>query len=208
MLLLMNCMRVSTSRGVTSNIPMNKYVVPADADDFIKNAICKMIANEGDDVPVSQLPVDGTYPTGTAKYEKRNIALQSPVWEPDICIQCGICSFVCPHATIRMKIYDATYLNDAPPTFKYTDAKGKEYSGMKFTIQVDVEDCTGCGACVFNCPAKSKSDPEKKAINMMPQPPLREEESKNFAYFLSLPELPVDKYNKETVKGSNLHHIF
>ena len=200
---------VKTTKEVTSNIPMNKCAIPIDADAFIKETICKMISNEGDDIAVSKLPVDGTFPTGTTKYEKRNIALQSPVWDPDVCIQCGICSFVCPHATIRMKIYDAEHLKNAPDTFKHTDAKGKEYNGMKFTIQVAIEDCTGCGACVFNCPAKSKADPEKKAINMMPQTPLREKEAENFAFFLSIPELPYDKYNKETIKGSQLApHLF
>lgn len=200
---------VTVTEKVTSNIPMNKCSIPVDADEFIKETVCKMISNEGDDVPVSHLPVDGTFPTGTAKYEKRNIALQSPVWDPEVCIQCGICSFVCPHATIRMKIYDSEYLKNAPSTFKHTDAKGKEYSGMKFTIQVAIEDCTGCGACVFNCPAKSKADPEKKAINMMPQQPLREKEAENFDFFLKLPELPFNKYNKETIKGSQLApHLF
>ncbi|MDY6820006.1 MAG: pyruvate:ferredoxin (flavodoxin) oxidoreductase [Deferribacterota bacterium] len=200
---------VEIPNKVTSNISMKKCAIPPDSDNFIKETICKLIPNEGDALPVSKLPFDGTYPTGTSKYEKRNVALQIPVWEPELCIQCGICSFVCPHATIRMKIYDEKYLKDAPPTFKFTDAKGKEYKGMKFTIQIAAEDCTGCGACVFNCPAKSKSEPDKKAINMMPQPPLRETESKNFEYFLKIPELPYDKYNKKTIKGSQLApHLF
>ena len=200
---------VKIPEHATSNIAMSKCVINNEADEFIKKTLCKMISNEGDDVSVAELPDDGTYPTGTTKYEKRNIALQSPVWDPSICIQCGICSFVCPHATIRMKIYDPKYLSEAPTTFKHTDAKGKEFEGMKFTIQVAVEDCTGCSACVYNCPAKSKADPTRKAINMQPQTPLRKEESKNFDFFLKIPELAYNKYNKETIKGSQLApHLF
>jgi pyruvate-ferredoxin/flavodoxin oxidoreductase len=200
---------VKVPSTVTSSIKLSKYIDDPDAPEFVKKAISKMIANEGDDVPVSWLPDDGTFPVGTSKYEKRNIALTTPQWDPEICIQCGICSFVCPHATIRMKIYDGDILKNAPKTFKYTDAKGKEFAGMKFTIQVAVEDCTGCGACVFNCPAKSKTDPTHKAINMVPQIPLRETERENFKFFLSIPELDPAKYNKHTLKGSQLApHMF
>jgi len=200
---------VKVPSSVTSSIKMSKYINDPDAPEFVKKAISKMVANEGDDVPVSWLPTDGTFPVGTSKYEKRNIALNVPQWDPEVCIQCGICSFVCPHATIRMKIYDEEVLKDAPSTFKYTDAKGKEFAGMKFSIQVAVEDCTGCGACVFNCPAKSKTDPTHKAINMVPQIPLRDTERENFKFFLSIPELDPAKYNKATLKGSQLApHMF
>ncbi|MBZ4672958.1 MAG: pyruvate:ferredoxin oxidoreductase [Deferribacteraceae bacterium] len=200
---------VKVPSSVTSSIKMSKYINDPDAPEFVKKAISKMVANEGDDVPVSWLPVDGTFPVGTSKYEKRNIALNVPQWDPEVCIQCGICSFVCPHATIRMKVYDEEVLKSAPATFKYADARGKEFAGMKFTIQVAVEDCTGCGACVFNCPAKSKTDPTHKAINMVPQVPLRETERENLKFFLSIPELDPTKYNKNTLKGSQLApHMF
>jgi pyruvate-ferredoxin/flavodoxin oxidoreductase len=118
--------------------------------------------------------VDGTFPTGTTKWEKRNIALEIPVWEPELCIQCGRCSFVCPHAVIRTKIYPVELLKKAPPTFKHTDSKAREWrEGYAFTVQVAPEDCTGCGMCVENCPGKDKTNPERKAINMKDQPPLR-----------------------------------
>ncbi len=201
--------QVKVPSSVTSSVKMKKYIDDPDAPEFVKKAISKMVAYEGDEVPVSWLPDDGTYPTGTSKYEKRNIALQTPVWDPEICIQCGICSFVCPHATIRMKVYDEEVLKDAPETFKYTEAKGKEFKGMKFSIQVAVEDCTGCGACVYNCPAKSKTDPNHKAINMQPQPPLREKERENFKFFQTIPELDPSKFNRNTLKGSQLTpHLF
>jgi len=193
----------------TSDAVMKGCAAGSDAPEIVKNAICEMIANKGDDIPVSWLPDDGTYPTGTTKYEKRNVASQSPVWDAEVCIQCGICSFVCPHATIRMKVYDQKELEGAPEAFKYTEAKGKDLKGMKFSIQVAVEDCTGCGACVYNCPAKSKTDPSHKAINMMPQLPLREQEAKNLDFFLKIPELDINKYNKEMIKGSQLApHLF
>ncbi|MGC9062860.1 pyruvate:ferredoxin (flavodoxin) oxidoreductase [Calditerrivibrio sp.] len=200
---------VNYPKTATSNIKMHKYITDPTAPEIVKNAISKMVAFEGDDVPVSWLPDDGVFPTGTSKYEKRNIANFVPEWDPEICIQCGICSFVCPHATIRMKIYEPDALKNAPSTFKSADAKGKEFAGMKCTIQVAVEDCTGCGACVYNCPAKSKADPTRKAINMVPQVPLREKERENFNFFLSIPELDIKKYDKSTLKGSQLApHMF
>ena len=134
------------------------------------------------------MPVDGTFPTGTAQWEKRNIALEIPVWDPDICIQCGKCSFVCPHAVIRQKVYDPSLLGNAPATFKSIDAKFKEFPGTKFTIQVAPEDCTGCALCVEACPAKDKTQVGRKAINMAAQPPIRESERENWEFFLELPE--------------------
>ncbi len=200
---------VNYPKTANSTIKMHKYITDPTAPEIVRKAISKMVAFEGDDVPVSWLPDDGVYPTGTSKYEKRNIANFVPEWDPEICIQCGICSFVCPHATIRMKIYDPAELKNAPKTFKSADARGKEFTGMKCTIQVAVEDCTGCGACVFNCPAKSKADPTKKAINMVPQFPLREQERENFNFFLSIPELDIKKYDKTSLKGSQLApHMF
>lgn len=176
--------------------------IEGDAPEFVKTTTAAIIEAKGQDLPVSAMPCDGTFPVGTAKYEKRNIAVNIPVWETDLCIQCGICSFVCPHATIRMKVYDAECLNGAPETFKSVDARGKEFSGKKFTLQVAPEDCTGCGACVYNCPAKSKEEEGKKAINMTFQAPLREQEAKNWDFFLELPDVDENTIKRHTLKGS------
>jgi pyruvate-ferredoxin/flavodoxin oxidoreductase len=178
--------------------------VPANAPDFVKNVLGQIVVFEGDDLPVSAMPVDGTYPTGTAQWEKRNIALEIPVWESDLCIQCGKCSFVCPHAVIRQKVYDPKLLEGAPATFKSIDAKFKEMPGMKFTIQVAPEDCTGCALCVEACPAKDKANPSRKAINMAEQPPLRESERTNWEFFLELPEVDRTAFAPTTVKNSQL----
>lgn len=197
---------VSVPGRVTSKSRM-RLPVPEDAPEFVQRVTAKMIANKGDSLPVSAIPDDGTWPVGTTQYEKRNIAIEIPIWEPDICIQCGQCSFVCPHATIRIKAYDPSHLNDAPSTFKSTDAAGKELKGMKFTVQVAPEDCTGCGSCVFTCPAYKKDDegkkiPDFKAINMRPREPLRQREAENYEFFLRLPELDTSRYKVTTVKGS------
>ncbi len=162
--------------------------VPAESPEFVRNVLGKIIAGAGDDLPVSAFPVDGTFQTATAQWERRNIALEIPVWDESICIQCGKCAMVCPHACIRIKVYDPKFLDDAPPTFKHMEAKDKAWAGNKYTIQVAPEDCTGCNNCVEVCPAKSKTDPNHKSLNMRPQPPLREQESENWEYFKSLPE--------------------
>jgi pyruvate-ferredoxin/flavodoxin oxidoreductase len=154
----------------------------------VKDVLGLVIQGRGDEIPVSAMPVDGTFPTATTQYEKRNIALEIPVWEPDLCIQCGKCNFVCPHAVIRMKVYDPKCLENAPEGFKSADAKMPDFKGQKFTIQPAPEDCTGCGLCVDTCPAKSKTDPKKKAINMAPQMPLRCIEKPKWDHFLSIPE--------------------
>ncbi|MCM8776068.1 MAG: pyruvate:ferredoxin (flavodoxin) oxidoreductase [Candidatus Omnitrophica bacterium] len=159
------------------------------APDFVRNVLGKMIENKGDELPVSAFPEDGTFPTGTATWEKRNIALEIPVWDPQVCIQCGKCSFVCPHGVIRMKVYDPKYLQGAPETFKSTDARDLTWKGMKYTVQVAPEDCTGCAVCVDVCPAKNKSQTRLKAINMESQPPLREKERANWEFFLRIPDL-------------------
>lgn len=161
--------------------------IPVNAPIFVQEVEGAMIAGQGDELPVSALPCDGTYPTGTAKWEKRNLAQEIPVWDPDVCVQCGKCIMVCPHAVIRGKVYEEKALENAPESFKFTNIKDKEYSGQKFTIQVAPEDCTGCGICVDICPAKNKSMASRKAINMEPQQPLREQERENWDFFLSLP---------------------
>ena len=157
------------------------------APEFVREVLGKIMVWEGDDLPVSTLPVDGTFPVGTAKWEKRNVAEEIPIWEPDVCIQCGKCVMVCPHSAIRAKAYQADELVNAPETFKSTGAKDKDFANQKFTIQVAPEDCTGCTICVNICPAKDKSEPLRKAINMAQQLPLQELERKNWDFFLSLP---------------------
>ncbi len=178
--------------------------VPVEAPDFVRRVLGPMIVGEGDSLPVSALPRDGTYPSGTAQWEKRNIALEIPVWDPDICIQCGKCVMVCPHAVIREKIYDATRLKEAPETFSSTDARFKEFPGMQYTLQVSPEDCTGCGLCVEACPVKDKRQVGHRAINMAPQPPLREREKTNWEFFLTLPDVDGTDLNLAAIKNSQL----
>jgi len=184
-------------------------VVPADAPEFVRTVTAELMARRGDGVPVSKMPVDGKFPTGTTKYEKRNIAVNIPVWNPDVCLQCGMCSLVCPHATIRVKAYDAKYADgSAPAEFKSIDAKGKEFAGMKFTVQVAPEDCTGCGACVVMCPGRERDADKKptgrKAINMELQEPIRNRERDNYDYFQSIPLTDRALFKSSTVKGSQL----
>ncbi len=159
--------------------------------DFVRRVLGQIIGGNGDDIPVSAFPPDGTYPTDTAQYEKRNIALQIPVWDEEICIQCGKCMMVCPHAVIRANVYDPKHLEDAPQTFKYTESREKEWKeqGLKYSIQVSPEDCTGCSVCVEACPVKNKSNVSLKALNMVPIQPLLEEEVKNWEFFNALPDM-------------------
>jgi pyruvate-ferredoxin/flavodoxin oxidoreductase len=179
--------------------------VPDDAPEFVRKVTARMIEGRGDELPVSAMPVDGTFPVGTTQWEKRNIALEIPIWDEKVCIQCGKCSMICPHATIRMKIYDQSLLANAPSEFKWTKARGKEFpEGSAFTVQVAPEECTGCCSCVSVCPAKNKVKPDRKAINMVPQPPLREREAENYRFFLSLPDYDRSKVRINTVKGSQL----
>ncbi len=176
-------------------------IVPEDAPDFVKRVTAVMIAGKGDLLPVSAFPVDGTWPPATTRWEKRNIALEIPVWDPDLCIQCNKCALVCPHAAIRAKVYAPEHLEGAPETFKSADYRAADFKGLKYTIQVAPEDCTGCQLCARVCPAKDKSNPSHKALDMHPQLPLREPERANYAFFLELPE-PDRTAVKLDVKGS------
>jgi pyruvate-ferredoxin/flavodoxin oxidoreductase len=188
---------------VTSQIDVASPV-PDEAPAFVKDVTGQIIAGDGDSLPVSAFPVDGTWPAATTRWEKRNIALEIPVWDLSICIQCGKCALVCPHAAIRTKVYPPESLAGAPATFKSMDYKSRDLPGMKYTVQVAPEDCTGCALCVENCPAKNKSQPKLKAINMAPQPPLRVQERKNFEFFLDLPELDRTLIPLNNVKNSQL----
>jgi pyruvate-ferredoxin/flavodoxin oxidoreductase len=183
-----------------------KSPVSEGAPDFVEKVLGEIIAGRGDDLPVSAFPVDGTFPTGTAKYEKRNIALTIPTWDAETCTQCGKCAMVCPHATIRIKAYEPELLNDAPETFKSIDVRNKEYAaeGLKYTVQVAPEDCTGCGVCVEVCPAKQKSDKSKKALVMEPQLPLRNSEAANWDFFLDIPEMDRGKIPLNSIRTQQL----
>jgi pyruvate-ferredoxin/flavodoxin oxidoreductase len=201
---LENLYEVKVPGRVTSNFT-RRPPVPNEAPEFVRNVIGQMIAFDGNNIPVSALPVDGTFPSGTTQWEKRNLALEIPVWEPDLCIQCGKCVMVCPHAVIRQKVYDEKLLNGAPETFKHMPSKFKEFSqGMAYTVQVSPEDCTGCMLCVEVCPAKDKSQAGRKALNMAPQPPLRESENQNWDFFMKIPDLDRKLINPSTIKNSQL----
>lgn len=183
-----------------------KGAVSEDAPEFVRAVLGPMIVNEGDSLPVSAMPEDGTFESGTTQYEKRNVAVDIPVWDEKVCIQCGKCVFVCPHATIRAKIYDPALLEEAPKTFKSTDANWKNFAGLKYTVQVAPEDCIGCGLCAHNCPAKNKEDATKKALNMSLQMPLRDAEKENWEFFLEIPDVDRNKLNTGMVKDVQLLH--
>ena len=159
--------------------------VPARAPRFVRDVLGQIIAGHGDELPVSALPVDGTFPTATARWEKRNIAQQIPVWDKELCIQCGKCVLVCPHAVIRAKVYDSLLLSSSPQNFKSSKPRWREFETLRYTLQVSPEDCTGCRLCVEACPAKSKSESKHKAINMQPQPPLRKPKAPIGSFFSS-----------------------
>jgi pyruvate-ferredoxin/flavodoxin oxidoreductase len=198
---LAHMFEVAIPEKVTSQIEMPPAFA-AGAPKFEREVLSVIYAGHGDDLPVSAFPVDGTFPTGTAKWEKRNIALEIPAWDTKLCIQCGKCAMVCPHAVIRIKVYDAKELAGAPATFKSTDVrdKDKDWAGQKYTIQVAPEDCTGCGICVDICPAKNKSETRLKAINMVAQPPLRAPERENWEFFLKIPEFDRRKIKNSTIR--------
>ena len=200
---LANLFEVKTPAAVTSTFT-RRLPVSAEAPEFVREVLGPILAFKGDDIPVSAMPIDGTFPTSTSRWEKRNIALEIPVWEPSLCIQCGKCAFVCPHAVIRQKVYSADALANAPATFKSLDAKFKEFPGMKYTIQVAPEDCTGCTLCVEACPVKDKTQAGRKAINMADQLPLRETEGANWDFFLSLPDPDRTAMSPSSIKNSQL----
>lgn len=201
---LENLHKVVVPDQVTSTFK-RRPPVPEEAPEYVRDVLGMIINRDGDSIPVSKMPVDGTFPVGTTKWEKRNIALEIPVWDPNACIQCARCAFVCPHAAIRVKVYPNELLEKAPATFKHTDSKFREWrDGYSYTVQVAPEDCTGCGLCVENCPGKNKADPTKKAINMEPQPPIREKESKNWDFFLSIPYIDRSEISPHLVKNSQL----
>jgi len=197
-----NLHEVTIPANVTSTTPFEN-AIPNTAPAFIKDVTGKIISGEGDLIPVSKFPVDGTYPSGTTKWEKRNIAQEIPVWDSSICIQCNKCVMICPHAAIRANIYDESNLKDAPESFKAVKFKAKTLGeNLMFTIQVAPEDCTGCTLCTDVCPVTNKQQPNLKALNMMPQKPLRAQEKENFEFFLNLPEFDRTKLNVNTVKES------
>jgi pyruvate-ferredoxin/flavodoxin oxidoreductase len=199
-----NLYEVKVPAKVTSKMT-RRSAVPKEAPDFVRNVLGQILDFDGDNIPVSAFPVDGTYPTATTQWEKRNIALEIPVWEPDLCIQCGKCVMVCPHAVIRHKVYDEKLVANAPKTFKHMPSKFKEFSqGMAYTVQTAPEDCTSCMLCVEVCPAKDKTQVGRKALNMSPQPPLREAEAKNWDFFMNIPDLDRKLINPSTIKNSQL----
>ncbi|MGA7271228.1 MAG: pyruvate:ferredoxin (flavodoxin) oxidoreductase [Acidimicrobiia bacterium] len=175
-----------------------------DVPDFVKRVTARIMAGDGDLLPVSAMPIDGTFPTGTAKYEKRGLATEIPIWDPDVCIDCGRCALVCPHATIRMKAFLPSAVEDAPPEFIWKEASGRDLAGRYLTVQVAPDDCTGCGICVDICPATSKSEVGHKAINMTPVDEYLERERTRFDYFLTLPTMDRREVSLATVKGSQL----
>jgi pyruvate-ferredoxin/flavodoxin oxidoreductase len=178
-------------------------IIPAQAPEFVRGVLGEIIAGRGDQIPVSKLPCDGTFPVGTAAWEKRNLALEIPDWDADSCIQCGKCAMVCPHSVLRIKAYDEAALANAPSAFKSTAVKEREWAGMKYTIQVAPEDCTGCGICVDVCPGKNKKT-GRKSLEMVAQPPLRDQERENWDFFLTLPEIDRRMLKTNLIKHTQL----
>jgi len=174
--------------------------VPKEAPAFVRNVLGKMISARGDELPVSALPADGTYPTGTAQFEKRNLAQDVPVWDPDVCIQCGKCVMVCPHAVIRSKVYEESALANAPATFKTHKARLPDWKGLNYTLQIAVEDCTGCAMCVDVCPVRNKSEARLKAINMQPVVSLHDSERTNWDFFSAIPDYDRRKISHGSVR--------
>jgi pyruvate-ferredoxin/flavodoxin oxidoreductase len=179
-----------------------RLTLTGDVPDFFRSVTAEIIAGRGDRLPVSALPTDGTFPTGTARFEKRSIADEIPIWDPDICIDCGRCALVCPHAAIRIKYVDEAELADAPPSIRHRDPVGKDFTGLRLIVQVAPDDCTGCSVCVDVCPARSKEVVRHKAIDMEPKGDHLAVERERFAYFLALPEIDRREVSVDSVKGS------
>ncbi len=178
--------------------------VPEDAPDFVREVTARLIRLEGDSIPVSRMPEDGRWPTGTTRFEKRNVAVEIPEWHPELCIQCGLCSLVCPHATVRMKAYPPEAMEGAPGGFRSIEAKGAGLEGLRLTVQVAPEDCTGCANCYHVCPAESREEPGIKAITMRDMMEAREEEAERWDFFLSIPDTDRSLVRQASVKGSQL----
>ena len=199
-----NLFEVKIPDGAKSPIQMPPPV-PPEAPEYVQKFTAPIISGHGDSLPVSAFTPDGTFPTATSQWEKRNIALEVPAWDPASCIQCGKCALACPHASIRMKAYDEKLLKGAPETFKSMPIRGEDFqAGTLFTVQVAVEDCTGCACCVEACPARNKKNINRKALNMIAQPPVRFTERDNFKFFMNLPEYDRKLLKLDTVKGSQL----
>lgn len=198
-----NLHEIEVPKEATSDYDI-KTSMPEEAPEFVKNVISKIVIGKGDDLPVSAFPHDGTYPTATTKWEKRNISLDIPVWNNEICIQCGKCSFVCPHTVIRAKIYSEDLLKNAPKSFKYAEAKFSQFKDYIYTVQVSPEDCTGCRLCYEICPVKDKQDPKLKAINIEFKDPILDREKENWEFFESIPYVNRDKLNMSKVKDAQL----
>lgn len=197
---------IPTGKHSAIPLPMltRRPPVADEAPAFVRQVLGPMLAGEGDMLPVSALPCDGTYPVGTACWEKRNIGQEIPVWDPSLCIQCGKCVLVCPHAVIREKVYDPALLAGAPEAFQTSGARFKEFAGQQYTLQVSPEDCTGCALCVQACPVKNKQQVGRKAINMAPQAPLREQEKACWDFFQSLPDVDPQSLNLAALKDTQL----
>ena len=187
--------QVTIPKRATSKIEMSG-ALPAESPDFVQQVIAEIINGNGDDLPVSALPCDGTYPSGTTKWEKRDIAMEIPVWDPDICIQCGKCVMACPHAVIRSKVVPEELLTEAPEPFKYSKARFKELPDQQYTLQVSVDDCTGCSLCVEVCPAKDKTNLSRKALNMESKLPIQEQEEANWNFFVDLPSIRIKEHTE------------
>jgi pyruvate-ferredoxin/flavodoxin oxidoreductase len=192
--------QVKVPERVSSAVEL-KPVVPAEAPDFVQNITALMMAGKGDRLPVSALPIDGTYPSGTTRWEKRNISPFVPVWEPEICIQCGNCSFVCPHGVIRSKLYHQSALEEAPPSFRHAPIDARGFPETRYTLQIYAEDCTGCALCVEVCPAKAKDDVSKKAINMAEKAPILEAAREDIGFFETLPVNDRSRVDFSTIRG-------
>jgi len=193
--------RVEVPGAVTSDREL-PAVVPAGAPEFVRTVTAAMMAGRGDSLPVSALPADGTYPSGTAAYEKRNISELVAEWDPDLCIQCGKCSFVCPHSVIRSTYYDESLLAGAPADFRSAPLDARGLPDTRFTLQVYVEDCTGCELCVQACPVGAPADPTRKAINLAPREPLVAAEREDVAFFETLPVADRSRVDFGTVRGT------